>query len=272
MTIIRLGNRAKSSLLGISPFIIVVIVWQIATSSGLIKPYFLPRPMEVLLVLYDHVIRGTLWSDMLSSFYRVIVGYALAVVVGVPIGIALGEFRRFRSFFESFNNFVRYTPLPAFIPLVVLWVGIGDANPITVIFLGVFWSLIVLVGDSVSNVPIQHIELARTLGLSKLKCLLHVVLPFSFPGIYDAMRVGAGWAWSSLVLAEIVGSNTGIGHMLMESQRFLKTANVISGIILVGLLGLTVDQLFAWGYTRLFPWTERARQAGQANQYVAVGK
>jgi len=256
-------NRFKKVLIGASPFFLIVVAWHIASSQELVKPYFLPKPSAVLQALYAQTVQGTLWPDLKASFYRVTVGYLLAVIVGLPVGIALGGFRPFRQFFEPFNNFVRYTPLPAFIPLIVLWVGIGDANPITVIFLGVFWSLVVLVGDSVSNIPVQHIELARTMGLSRIRCLLHVVLPHSLPGIYDALRVGAGWAWSSLVLAEIVGSNTGIGHMLMESQRFLKTANVIGGIILVGVLGLMIDQLFVWGYSPLFPWTERARQEGQ---------
>lgn len=257
---VRSRHRIKKALLGASPFVFLIFVWHLVSTNGLVEPYFLPEPSQVLQAFYDQITQGTLWPDLKASFYRVTVGYLLAVLAGVPVGIALGGYKPFRSFFEPFNNFVRYTPLPAFIPLIVLWVGIGDANPITVIFLGVFWSLVVLVGDSVSNIPIQHIELARTMGFSRISCLFHVVLPHSLPGIYDALRVGAGWAWSSLVLAEIVGANTGIGHMLMESQRFLKTANVIGGIILVGLLGLLIDYLFSWGYSPLFPWTERARQ------------
>lgn len=255
----KLGARLVQSLIGASPFVILLVAWHSASSYGLVKPYFLPAPTEVAEALYAQLVQGTLWPDLRASIFRVTVGYILAVIIGVPVGIAMGGYRPFRMFFEPFNNFVRYTPLPAFIPLIVLWVGIGDGNPITVIFLGVFWSLVVLVGDSVSNVPVQHIELARTLGVSRLGCLLHVTLPHSLPGIYDGLRVGAGWAWSSLVLAEIIGANTGLGHMLMESQRFLKTANVIGGIILIGLLGLLIDQLFAWAYSPLFPWTERAR-------------
>jgi len=258
----RVENRLRKALVGASPFVILLLAWHLVSAYGLVKPFFLPSPMEVVKALYGQLVQGTLWPDLKASLFRVTVGYILAVIFGLPVGIALGSYRLFRWFFEPFNNFVRYTPLPAFIPLIVLWVGIGDANPITIIFLGVFWSLVVLVGDSVSNVPVQHIELARTLGVSRLGCLLHVTLRHSLPGIYDGLRVGAGWAWSSLVLAEIVGANTGLGHMLMESQRFLKTANVIGGIILIGALGLMIDHLFSRAYSPLFPWTERARQEG----------
>lgn len=252
--------RLQRILLGSSLFVILLIVWHLATIFELVKPFFLPKPSQVAQAMFSQFINGTLWVDLRASFYRVTIGYLLAAMVGIPVGIILGYNKTFRTIFEPFNNFVRYTPLPAFVPLVVLWVGIGDGNPITLIFLGVFWSLVLLIGDAVSNVSAQHIESARTLGLSKTSCLVNVVLPFAFPRIYDALRVAVGWAWSSLVLAEIVGANTGIGHMLMESQRFLKTENVIGGIILVGILGLIMDQLFLWGYRPLFPWTERALQ------------
>jgi NitT/TauT family transport system permease protein len=171
----------------------------------------------------------------------------------------VGSFRPFEAFIEPLNDFIRYTPLPAFIPLVILWFGIGNLNQITIIFLGVFWSLIVMVADAVASVPRELLETSYTLGTSKKNILLFVVVPHALPGIYDSLRVAIGWAWSSLILAEIVGANTGIGHVITESQRFLKTANVISGIILVGLLGLVLDYLFKAFYKPLFPWAEKSK-------------
>ncbi len=246
--------------LGVLPFGILLVAWAVVSHFGWVKSYFLPSPLSVITGTYHLVVSGGLWTDLKDSIFRIVLGYLLALSLGIPVGIALGVFAPFRAFFEPFNNFVRYTPLPAFIPLIVLWVGIGDANPITLIFLSVFWSLVVLVGDSVSNVPQQYLEMARSLGLGRVRCLLRVTLPGAMPGVYDGLRVSAGWAWSSVILAEMVGANSGLGHLLMESQRFLKTENVIAGIILVGIFGLMTDAFFSVGYDILFPWTERVRQ------------
>jgi NitT/TauT family transport system permease protein len=251
--------------LGGVPFLVLLIVWQAACSTNLVKPFFLPSPAAVLTAMAERAGNGELWRDLWASFYRVGIGYVLAVLAGVPVGIALGANALTRALGEPFNNFARYTPLPAFIPLVILWVGLGDANAMTVVFLGTFWSFVVLVADAISAVPKHHVETALTLGLGRWKCLWHVVVPHAMPGIYDALRVGSGWAWSSLVLAEVVGANVGVGHMLMESQRFLKTANVIGGVLLVGVLGLLIDHIFGLFYQPLFPWTERARKATTAS-------
>ena len=185
----RYRFRAKKILLGSAPFLILLAAWQFVAANGMVKPYFLPEPVHIADALLSQLADGSLWPDLKASFLRVTTGYVLALLVGLPVGVALGGLKSFRFFFEPFNNFVRYTPLPAFIPLIVLWVGIGEANPITVIFFGVFWSFVVLVGDSISNVPKQYVELARTMGLSRFGCLFHVTLRHALPGIYDGMRV-----------------------------------------------------------------------------------
>ena len=238
-------------------FISTFLAWQVVTALGRVKPFFLPPPGQVLDALIQLFREYGLWADIKASFYRVTVGYLLAVAVAVPLGILMGSFHVFEAIFEPFNGFVRYTPLPAFIPLVILWLGIGDVNQIAIIFLGVFWSLIVMVTDAVSNVPRELLETSYTLGVKRFRAMFSVVLPYSLPGIYNALRVAIGWAWSSLILAEIVGATTGLGHMIMESQRFLRTANVIAGILLVGLLGLLLDLLFKMFHGRLFPWTAK---------------
>lgn len=267
---VRIIAGWREFLLGILPFLVILAVWSVVTSRGLVREFFLPTPAAVLDAITGRIANGSMWADLRVSFGRVSAGYLLAALAGIPVGIALGYSRIFRAVFEPLNNFIRYTPLPAFVPLVVLWVGIGDGNAVTLVFLGVFWTFSILVGDAVASVPAQYIESARTLGYNQTECLFQVVLPFSSPGIYDALRIGAGWAWSSLVLAEIVGANSGLGHMLMEAQRFLRTADVVAGILIVGLLGLLTDQLFIWGYPRLFGWTERAQKTREAHR-LALG-
>lgn len=250
-------SRTSYFFLGSLSFIILLIGWHFLVDFGLVKEYFLPSPKTVYSGLINLFLEDNFLIDIKASFYRVSIGYMLAVIFAIPIGMLIGSFKFFEALIEPLNNFIRYTPLPAFIPLIILWVGIGDLNQITIIFLGVFWSLIVLVADAVSNVPRQLIEIAQTLGTNRRKILISVIFPSALPGIYDSLRVAIGWAWSSLILAEIVGANTGIGHMIMESQRFLRTSNVIAGIILVGVIGLLFDYLFKILYKPLFPWTEK---------------
>lgn len=259
MTPALCSRPAAKWIWGAIPFIAILLVWQLVTSMGWVKPFFLPSPWEVIQSLTERSASGALQADLWKSFVRVGIGYFLAALLGIPIGIALGTSGLLRSLGEPLNNFVRYTPLPAFVPLVILWVGLGDGNAITLVFLGAFWSLIVLVADAVSSVPHYYTEAARTLGLGRFQCLRRVVIPNAMPGIYDALRLSFGLAWASLVLAEVAGANVGLGHMLMEAQRFLKTATVLGGVLLVGILGMIADLLFAWGYKHLFPWTERVR-------------
>jgi NitT/TauT family transport system permease protein len=253
-------SELHKGLLGAIPFVALLLAWQTATFFEWVQPYFLPTPRAVVTSIYELVATGTLWIHLTDSAVRIVLGFVLAMVTGIPIGILFGIVPTFRRIFEPFNNFFRYTPLPAFIPLVIMWVGIGTANPVTLVFLSVFWPLIVLVGDSVSNVPFQYIEMARTLGLRRLGSLFRVIVPASLPGIFDALRVSAGFAWASVILAEISGATTGLGHILMEAQRFLNSDTVIGGIILLGTLGVLTDLSFSYAYRILFPWTERERR------------
>lgn len=250
-------SRAKYFALGGLPFVLVISGWFLVSALQLVPAYFLPSPGAVVRATIDLFTQYDLLSDLQASFYRVSIGYFLAVLFAVPLGILAGSFQVFEALIEPLSDFVRYTPLPAFIPLLILWAGIGDLNQILVIFFGVFWSLIVLVADAVANVPRRYRETAATLGTTRIKILLFVVVPYSMPGIYDSLRVGIGWAWSSLILAEVVGANTGLGHMIMESQRFLRTSNVIAGIVIVGLIGLALDYLFKLAYGVFFPWSEK---------------
>lgn len=251
------GRTLARFFLGAAPFLFLLALWQLVTSLALVQPFFLPNPESVLAAILDGLSNGPLLNDLGASTRRVLIGYVIACTLAVPLGVVLGRREYFRIFFEPFNNFVRYTPLPAFIPLIVLWVGIGEANPITVIFLGVFWTLVIMVADAVKRVPEELVEMARTLGLGDWNCIASVVIPSAMPGIFNALRISAGLAWSSLVLAEIVGSNTGLGHMIMEAQRFLRTDKVLAGVLIVGFLGLMIDKLFDVFYNHLFHWTNR---------------
>ncbi|MDO8649606.1 MAG: ABC transporter permease [Candidatus Peregrinibacteria bacterium] len=194
---------------------------------------------------------------MLISVYRVLVGFIIAVVCAVPLGIIVGLNRRMEALVEPIVGFIRYTPTPALIPLFILWFGIGETEKIIVISQTVFFQLVLMVANSVSFIPKEIVESARTLGATKWQIITRVVFPYVKPRIYDDLRISIGWAWSALMAAEIVGATSGIGLVIVEAQRLLRTENVMAGILVIGLLGLVTDLVMKRLYPLFFPWAPK---------------
>ena len=250
-------NNYEYIALAILSFVFLLIVWWFITSFGLIKPFFLPSPSEVAKAIFQLFSQGNFIKDVGISLFRILVGFFVAVVLGVPLGILIGLNRRAEAIIEPVVDFIRYTPIPAFIPLFILWFGIGELEKIIVISASVFFQLILMVANSVSFTPKQIIESAETLGANRWQIISKVISPYSKPRIFDDLRISMGWAWAGLILAEIVGSTSGIGFVIIQSQRLLQTANVISAIIVVGILGLFSDFIFKRLYKILFPWAPK---------------
>jgi NitT/TauT family transport system permease protein len=145
-------------------------------------------------------------------------------------------------------------PVAAFIPLSILWVGIGDLQKMAIIFFGTVFQLIPMVADTAARVPKHLIELGYTMGAKPRDVILKVVVPWCMPVVYDHCRIALGWAWSYLVVAELVAAESGIGHVIIQSQRFIQTGNVIVGILTIGVLGLAFDQMFKRPKRTVFPW------------------
>ena len=162
-----------------------------------------------------------------------------------------------QAFFEPIIAAVRYMPASAFIPLLIIWFGIYEKEKIAVIFIGVFFPLTLLIADVSANIPKELVNIAYTLGASRWHVFWRVLLPASWPGVLDNMRIGIGWAWTYLIVAELVAASTGIGHVILSASRFLQTDKIIAGIITIGILGLLTDALFRWLYWLLFPYSER---------------
>lgn len=250
-------SRRIYLLLAALSFATLFVVWCVVTYSGWIRPFFLPTPTAVVKAGFSLLTEFGLLNDIKDSFFRVGMGFFLAVIVAVPLGILVGTFKAVEAIVEPINDFVRYMPVPVFVPLCILWVGIGSWSQITLIFIGTFFQLLVLVADSTARCPKEYLEVSYTLGGGRRYILTHIIFPYTLPAIYDNIRISFGWAWSYLLLAEIVAASTGLGHMIMESQRFLKTDNVIAGIIVIGLIGIFIDMLFKVSYKFFFPWAEK---------------
>lgn len=230
------------------------VLWWAAATLQLVEPRFLPTPAAVLDRGLRWLLEDNLAADTLISLERVFGGFLLAAVFAIPLGVLMGTFRAFEAYFEPVNDFFRYMPTPAFIPLVMIWIGIGEGAKITVIFLGTFFQMVLMVADNVRQVSIAQIEAAQTMGADRRELIWYVILRSAMPSIFDTLRITLGWAWTYLVVAELVASSSGLGFQIMRAQRFLQTDKIFMGIFIIGLLGLILDQLARLVHRRLFPW------------------
>ena len=231
-------------------------IWSILTYGGFVDPLFLPSPGRVFEAGWDLFADLSFGTDILNSVYRVMVGFIAAALIGVPVGLIMGTFKAAEAVTEPMVGFIRYMPASAFIPLFILWLGIGDVEKVAIIFVGSFFQLVLMVAVVGKNVHKDLLETAYTLGAKRFQVIRKVLLPASLPGILDTLRIIVGWAWTYIIVAELVASASGIGYMIISSQRMLRTGNIIFGILTIGMLGLITDYFFKWLYNRLFPWVE----------------
>ena len=220
--------------------------WWLLASSGAVHPKFLPSPVQVgeaILRLWE---QGYLLSDTWASFLRVGAGFAIAGIVGVPIGIAMGTFSSIRSLAEPLIGIIRYMPAPAFIPLLIIYLGLDEAPKIALIFIGTVFFNILMIMDVVRFVPKELIEATYTLGGQQRQILLRVITPYVIPSIIDAFRVNIACSWNLVVVAELVAASEGLGKRIELAQRFFKTDEIFACLIILGLIGFIIDLSFRW--------------------------
>jgi NitT/TauT family transport system permease protein len=242
-------------LLGIAFFVLFVAGWSLATFGGYVSPTFLADPVTMLkdgwLLLAEH----NFSFDIGVTIWRVLGGFVLAALVAVPVGILMGAYKPVEALLEPFVSFARYLPASAFIPLLILWAGIGELQKLLVIFIGSVFQIVLMVAVTVSSVRRDLVEAALTLGARDQGILGRVLIPASAPEIAEILRLVLGWAWTYVIVAELIGSSSGIGHMIIDSQALLATGQIIFGIIVIGFIGLISDYLFKAVNRRLFPWS-----------------
>ncbi|WP_232698091.1 ABC transporter permease [Brevibacillus daliensis] len=242
---------------GIFTFLLLIGTWSVLSYGGFVNPLFLPAPDRIVATAISMFQSGEIWADIGISFSRVASGFILAALIGVPLGILMGSLRIVQGAFEPIIGFIRYMPASAFIPLFILWIGLGEGEKMAVIFFGTFFQLTLMVMDVTKNVQNDLIEVSYTLGAKKMQLFRKVILPASMPGIVDTLRITFGWSWTYLVVAELVGASEGIGFMIMQASRFLKPDKIIVGIIIIGLLGLIMDLIFKAIYRVSFSWMRK---------------
>jgi len=244
---------------GAALILLIFLGWWLVTSLGWVSPIFLPSPVAVANELVRQIQEGQLWVDVRASVYRITLGWLISTAIALPVGILMGNFRFFEGLFEPIIDLVRYMPAVAFVPLTILWLGVDDQQKIVILFIGTFFQQVLMVMDNVKNVPFDLIQVSYTFGLNKWEVLWYVVLRSAMPALWDTMRITLGWAWTYLVVAELVAANVGLGYRIMRAQRFLQTDTIILGILVIGVLGLITDYAFKLSSRRLFPWVESKR-------------
>lgn len=248
-------GRAWRIALGLAFFVLFVLAWSVATFGGFVSRTFLADPLTMLHEGVTLFTQHGFAKDIGMTVWRVLGGFVLAALLGVPLGIAMGAFKPIEAFFEPFVSFARYLPASAFIPLLILWAGIGEAQKLLVIFIGVFFQIVLMVAMIVGATRRDLVEAAYTLGASASGIVRRVLLPSAAPQIAETLRLVLGWAWTYVIVAELIGASSGIGHMITDSQALLNTGQIIFGIIVIGLIGLVSDFVFKWVNRRLFPWS-----------------
>ena len=242
-------------ILGVGFFVLFVAGWSVATYGGFVSPIFLASPTRMIEEGWLLLTRYGFMHDIGMTIWRVVGGFVLAALVAVPLGIAMGAWKTIEAFFEPFVSFARYLPASAFIPLLILWAGIGEAQKLLVIFIGAVFQIILMVAVTVGQTRRDLVEAAYTLGSTDAGVVRRVLLPASAPQIAETLRLVLGWAWTYVIVAELIGSSSGIGHMIVDSQALLNTGQIIFGIIVIGIIGLISDFMFKEANRRLFPWS-----------------
>ena len=236
---------------GIGAFAIVLGAWLVVTEAGLVQPQFLPSPLAVTQAWVE-LFRNDYLSDIGISIARVWIAFGASAAIAIPLGVLMSSYRAVGASFEPLIDFIRYLPVPALVPLTLIWLGIGEGSKIALLWIGTFFQLVLLIADDARRVPKEFIETGRTLGATDWALMKDVLFRAMLPNMVDSLRITLGWCWTYLLIAEIVASNSGIGYELWTARRYGKTPEVFAGILTIGIIGLVSDQVIRTAHRRAF--------------------
>jgi NitT/TauT family transport system permease protein len=225
------------------------------------NPVYLPPPHAVGKALFtafraEPIRPGEPWlhQSLLHSIRIILYGFLLSALLGIPLGIVCGTFPFWSRLSEPFIDFIRYMPAPAFGALSVAILGIDDSPKVAIIFIGTFFQMVLVIANTTRSMPIQLLEAAQTLGAHRRQLVLNVVVPGILPMLYRDMRILLGWAWTYLIVAELIGASSGISFFIYQQAKYRDYANVYAAIIIIGLIGVGTDILLKRLGRRFFPW------------------
>lgn len=255
----EIPERAYGMLV-VASFAAAFLFWTWASHQSFANPVFLPPPEKVFEAARGFLSEGDLWTDVQTSFLRVTAGFLLSALLAIPIGIVMGSFKIGEGLLQPFTEFVRYIPVPALIPILMVLFGIGESPKVMLIFVGTFFQLVLMVADEIRRVPYELIQVGYTLGARRREILMQILWPAALPGVFDALRLCNGWAWTYLVVAELVAANEGLGYRILKFSRFLQTPKIFVYLIILGIIGLSLDFVFRRFNRAAFHWAVTDRR------------
>ncbi|SDZ99507.1 ABC transporter permease subunit [Rubrimonas cliftonensis] len=254
-------GQGDATWLSVGSILFLLFLWWLVTAMGWVKPLFVPSPGAILTKFVDVWNNGFTNTPFLEhvaiSTARVFGAFLLACAVGIPLGLAMGMSPVMRGLFDPPIEFYRPIPPLAYLPLMIIWFGIGETSKVLLIFLSVFAPVTLGARAGVRSAAIEQIHAAYSFGASRWQVMRHVILPSALPEILTAMRIGVGFGWTTLVAAEMVAATEGLGYMVLSASQFLQTSTVIMGIIVIAAIAYAFDLLMRFVERRVVPWKGR---------------
>ncbi|MFH1156886.1 MAG: ABC transporter permease [Pseudomonadota bacterium] len=241
----------------------LIAVWSLCSWAGLVNAYLLPAPWKIAVLTWEMVLDGSLWIHIRISLVRVVLGFGLAFCLAFPTAILVGLNRTCLELLETPLEFVRHIPPLATTPLLILWMGIGEASKLTIIVLATFFPIFLNTVSGVIQCDVRLIEVGHVLGLGRVSKIVRIILPSALPVIIVGMRLGLGYSWRALIGAELLAATAGLGYMIIDAEELARPDKVLVGIIIIGALGHLMDKGFSRASRLLIPWQEMQEGHGR---------
>lgn len=248
----------------------IILIWIIVDKLHIVNNYIVPSPKTILTTTYEMLISGQLLKNLMVSFFRVIVGFTLTFVVAFPLAIFLGNKPKTMPYINPFLEFMRHIPPIAMIPILILWLGIGESSKLVVIFLATFFPVFSNTLNGVTNYDQKLLEVGKIFHFSKKDLFLKIIFPQAIPSIMTGIQLGLGYSWRSLMGAELIAASSGIGYMIIDAEQLSRPDIVIVGILSIGILGYVIDYCFIKISRNLISQNGKGKKYGRSNNKKSV--
>lgn len=234
---------------------VLIVLWEILSKKGIINQSIMPAPTRIIRTLKVMLSDGELTTHLGVSAFRVVQGFGIGAVLGIIIGILMGLSQRIDGALKTMVGILRPIPIIAWVPLLILWMGIDEASKVTVIAIGSFWPILLNTIHGIKSVDEKYLEVAKILEKSKVETLIKIVFPAALPSIFTGIRLGIGTAWMSVVGAEMIAAATGIGYLIMYARELSQPDVMLVGVFSIGIIGLLIDFLVMQIQNKLLRWS-----------------
>jgi len=256
----RKKKLADYKILGALIPILLIAVWQIAGTAGGLNEAILPTPRKLLEVFGEVLRDGSLFKHIFKSLRRVLLGYITGATLGVVLGVTLGLSPIMKRLFSVILEVLRPVPILAWVPVLILFVGIGEESKVIAIAIGSFWSILLNTTDGVRNVDIKYKEVAEIFSKTKWDTIFQVILPAALPSIFTGLRIGIGSAWLSVIGSEMIASSAGLGYYISYNREMMKAAHMYVGVVTIGVIGWLINILIRRIESRALRWNSRGKE------------